>query len=185
MKKMMFVLGIGIVLLAACQMDSETQIIEDSHHNEGALGFQGVPGDKDKHRQLKLSDHELSFYADKTAQYLSNSITRLEQQADFFNQNDVNISHTIEEFIEALADIREETVEIINLDRPKPFNRFHEGHLNFVVELDALDRVLSDMRYPIDDSQYDDARMHYENAIISHKMLEREWLQIAEDYGIF
>ncbi len=164
-------------------MDSESQIIEDSQKDTKPFGFQGVASDKDKHRKEGLATQELHLYADATGQYLSNVIEDLEKHKGFFeNQQDMRAADL---FLDSLADIRTETVEIINLDRPKAFNSFHEIHLSMLVELDILDRVLEDLRDPFDTKQIESARVHYENSIIAFKNLEREWFSVSEEYGIY
>ncbi|WP_413380647.1 hypothetical protein [Alkalihalobacillus sp. 1P02AB] len=185
MKKSFTFLLIAFLLpLAACQVDSESQIIEDSQKNERPLGFQGVASDKDQNRRKGLADEQMMIYADKSGQYLSNVISYLENHAFFF-ENPNNETEALQSFQQALAEIRSQTVELINTERPKTFNGFHEIHLSLLVELDVLDRILMDMRAPIDEKQYHSARVHYENAIISYKSLEREWFSITEEYGIY
>lgn len=54
-----------------------------------------------------------------------------------------------------------------------------------LIEVDALDRALNEMKKPIHPLQYNHVNLYYDNSLLILSQLEREWLSVTEDYGIF
>lgn len=173
-----------LVITTACGADSEAEIVHDveTQQSHPSKGFQLQANNTDLNKQRVLTDSQLSSYADEAGYYISQTITSLEQLAPYFEREKLT-SAEIEEALSVLWNIREQSQAFIDLERPEAFDGFHNVHLSTLVEIDALERVFSDMRPPIHPLQLNNARVYYENAVMSHKLMEREYLSLSEEFG--
>ncbi|GAE28551.1 hypothetical protein JCM9140_4796 [Halalkalibacter wakoensis JCM 9140] len=107
----------------------------------------------------------------------------LEDLASFFDSGNVT-STDVDRTLSKINEIRDKSDQFINTQRPAEFDALHHVHISTLMEIDALDRILTDMKEPIHPLQVTNARVYYENAVLSHKLMEREYLSVTEDLGI-
>ncbi len=173
-------------MLTGCGADSEANIANDVE----AQQFNTIrqipepPSNHSQNRERMVQSEQQEIYASEAGHYLSETATLLENVNDIFEQNQVT-STEINEALSILERIRNESETFVELSRPGVFDGFHHVHLSTLVEIDALRRILEDMKEPVHHLQLTNARVYYENAVMSHKLMEREYLSVTEDLGIY
>jgi hypothetical protein len=184
-KRFLIYLGIGL-LLTGCGTDSEADIVNDveaQQFNAERLGAPEPPSIRDQNRERLVQDEWHTTYSSEAGFYLSETATLLEDLSNLFEENNVRLND-VNVTLSTLDEIRSRSESFIELDRPEAFDGFHHVHLSTLVEIDALRRILSDMKEPIHPMQLTNARVYYENAVMSHKQMEREYFSITEELGI-
>ncbi|MFC0559976.1 hypothetical protein [Halalkalibacter alkalisediminis] len=185
-KKCLFLFVGASILLTSCGVDSEADIandVEAQQFNQERLGPQ-PPSIRGQNRERMAQDERHTAYAHAAGFYLAETATLLEDMTVLFEQNQVN-QENLSATQDKLDEIRQKSEQFINLDRPATFDGFHHVHLATLVELDALRRILDDMQEPIHPLQVTNARVYYENAVMSHKLMEREFMSVTEELGIY
>ncbi|ARK30397.1 hypothetical protein [Halalkalibacter krulwichiae] len=187
MKKNSVILLIGAsIVLSSCGAEDEANIVNDVEAQQ--LQTEQIapeaPSIRQQNRERNRQDNDYSIYANEAGFYLSQTATLLEQIAPIFDKNNVN-TNKLNQTLSLIEQIQSESESFMNLDRPEPFDGFHHVHLATLIEVDALKRVMSDMKNPIHPLQLTNARVYYENAVQSHKLMEREYLSITEELGIY
>ncbi|KHF37955.1 hypothetical protein LQ50_24290 [Halalkalibacter okhensis] len=175
------------LILASCQADSEAEIVDDIEAQQFKANQQNVvpapPSIRDQNKQRILRNTALQSYADEAGHYISETATMLESIAPFFDRANVRVAD-VDHTLSKIQNIRDNSSNFIDLNRPEPFDNMHHVHVSTLMELDALERILKDMKDPVHQLQITNARVYYENAILSHKLMEREYLSVTEDFGI-
>ncbi|WP_227936277.1 DUF6376 family protein [Alkalihalobacillus deserti] len=185
-KKNLFLLVGASILLTSCGADSEADIandVEAQQLNTERLGLE-PPNIKGQNQERLPQDERQTKYANEAGFYLAETASLLENMTTLFQQNQAN-QESLNATISTLDQIRRKSEEFIKLERPEPFDGFHNVHLSTLVELDALRRILEDMKEPIHPLQVTNARVYYENSVMSHKLMEREFLSVTEELGIY
>lgn len=179
-------LAVLLVMITACGADSEADIVEDveAQQSDTSTGMKILTNDTDQNKRRVQKSEHLENYADEAGYYLNQSATLLTQLSPYFDRAELSTSD-LNDVLSILTKIRDERDAFINLERPRAFEGFHNVHLSTLMEIDALERIFRDMRSPTHPLQIDNARVHYENAIMSHKLMEREYLTLMEEYGLY
>ncbi|MDT8859923.1 hypothetical protein N0O92_06735 [Alkalihalobacillus sp. MEB130] len=184
-RQVLFVIGTSLVL-ASCGADSEEEIVHDVEAQQFRSDYHDTPAPpsiRDQNKQRVPRYTAMQSYADEAGHYISETAVLLEDLATFFDQGTVETSD-VDETMDKIELLRNKGEEFINTSRPEPFDALHHVHVSTLMEIDALERILSDMKEPIHPLQVTNARVYYENAVLSHKLMEREYLAVTEDYGI-
>ncbi|MFC0470203.1 hypothetical protein ACFFHM_06600 [Halalkalibacter kiskunsagensis] len=184
-QKLLFIFGTSLIL-ASCGADSEADIVNDIEAQQSEPEFHYYPKPasiRDQNKEKIPENTALESYGDEAGHYISETTTLLETMASLFEQRTVHTTD-VQTVLTQLEELREKSSSFIDLDRPQPFDGLHHVHLSTLIEIDALERVLLDMKEPIHPLQVTNARVYYENAVMSHKLMEREYLSITEELGI-
>ncbi|WP_332630247.1 hypothetical protein [Halalkalibacter flavus] len=186
-KKHVLILFGTSLILASCGADSEADIVGDVEAQQFRAHYQNdvpaPPSIRDQNKQRVPRYTALQSYAEEAGHYISDTATLLEEIAPFFDQPNVQ-SADVDTTLSKIKNIRDKSSEFIDLNRPEPFDSMHHVHISTLMELDALERILKDIKDPVHHLQVTNARVYYENAILSHKLMEREFLSVTEDFGI-
>lgn len=187
MNKKSLILFLGAsILLTSCGTDSEADIandVEAQQYNVERLGPK-PPNIRGQNQERLQQDERYTVYANAAGSYLAETAELLEDMNSIFNQDplqqeDLNATQSI------VDQFRTKSEDFINLERPTPFDGFHHVHLATLMEIDAFRRILEDMQEPIHPLQVTNARVYYENAVMSHKLMEREFLSVTEELGVY
>ncbi|MDV2884419.1 MULTISPECIES: hypothetical protein [Alkalihalophilus] len=185
MKKQMFLILAGMsILFAGCMQDNSADLMEDikQSQTEGTFGAQRFSNNTDQNHAIRRADTELLTYAKEAGVYLEQTINQLEDLAPTF-QEDSFQADSLHSVLSTIHSIKQNSERFHNIRIPHEFEGFHQIHIGFITELTDLERVIDDMREPVDPRQALNARVHYENIMISHKSMEREFMSLSEDYG--
>ncbi len=187
MAKIYIIIWIGFVLLftAACGTDSEAEIIDDvtKQQTDTSNDIRLQSNNTDQNKQRNLLDAQLASYADEAGYYISHTATLLEHLAPYFEQENLSKAD-LNDVLQTLSNIRKASQSFVHLDRPVSFDGFHNVLLSTLVEVDALQRIFSDMREPPHPLQIQNARVYFEKATMSHKLMEKEFLTLTEEFGL-
>ncbi|MDV2683555.1 DUF6376 family protein [Alkalihalophilus lindianensis] len=185
-KKMILLLTSTFVIVTGCMQDNSSDLIHDIKQNEqeGTLGAQRFSNNTDQNRVLHRADTELLAYAKEAAFYLEETINHFEVIAPILQQKTLN-NDSKTSVLSTIHSIKNNSERFHDLRIPHEFEGFHQIHLSFITELTNLERVIDDMREPIDSRQAENARVHYENIMMAHKLMEREYMSLAEEYGFY
>jgi hypothetical protein len=173
-------------LLASCGADSEAEIVHDIEAQQTETEYHYYPKSasiRDQNKENEPRYTTLESYGDEAGHYISETATILENMAPLFEQASLNTTD-VQSILTQLEQLKEKSSAFIDLNRPEPFDGLHNVHLSTLIEIDALERVLIDMKEPIHPLQVTNARVYFENAVMSHKLMEREYLSITEELGI-
>ncbi|WP_100372785.1 hypothetical protein [Bacillus sp. FJAT-45037] len=175
-----------IILLTGCMQDNSAKLIDDVVQNEkeGYYGAQRFPNNTEQNRLKHRADSELIAYAKEAGNFLEHSIEHLESIAPIMQQQTLS-SSDISTVTSTIETLKNQSVIFENVRRPHEFQAFHEGHLTLIHEYNAIERVLFDMKTPVHPLQAENARVHYENAMMSHKLMEREFMSLSEKHGFY
>ncbi len=173
-------------MLASCGADSEAEIVNDIEAQQTETEYHYYPkaaSIRDQNKESVPKYTALESYGDEAGHYISETATILEKMAPLFEQSTVHTTD-VQAVLTQVEELREKSSMFIDLNRPELFDGLHHVHLSTLIEVDALERVLLDMKEPIHPLQVTNARVYYENAVMSHKLMEREYLSITEELGI-
>lgn len=187
MKKFTFIICSGLVFipLSACgQTDSEENIVQDVEVQQfdEDYGFQQRANNADQNEN-QMTNPELTFYANQAGSYISETATLLEKTVRLFEVG-APTATDIDEALATIQELKRQSQSFLTFQPPEAFEGFHHVHVATLVEIDALEKVLMEITEPIHPIVVTNARVHYENAVVSHKLMEREYLSITEEYGL-
>lgn len=186
MKRLRFlVLGLTVVSLIGCGEDSQANIVRDLQAQEQPNDvYHKVQSNTDQNKIKIQTNSVKASYADNVGYYLRNTITHLENLAPFFEDEALN-SDELVTAKQTASQLKERSANLFQKERPAEFEGFHDILQSMLIEVNALERVLTDMRNPAHPLQIQNARVYYENIVITHKQLEMEYQTLAEELGIY
>ncbi len=172
-------------MLSACGADSEAEIVMDAQiEQQSTKPYHGVASNTDQNDVDIHLQSAVVVYADNAGYYLRQTINHLESIAPLF-EDDTLGEHEVKAIQRVIIYIKEKSVDFMAQERPMEFDGFHNINLSLLTEIDALERVLDNMETPISPLQIQNARVYYENSVISHQQLEMEYQSLAEELGFY
>ncbi|WP_088102126.1 hypothetical protein [Halalkalibacter urbisdiaboli] len=171
--------------IAGCRADSETDIARDAEaQQQSSKNYYGVASNTDQNDAKNDLPSAVQVYAENAGYYLRNTINQLESLAPYLENNTLTDEER-KELYEVISNVKSKSEQFLEQERPLEFDAFHDILISMLTEIDAFERILSDMRTPIHPLQVENARVYYENAILTHKQLEMEYQSLAEELGFY
>ncbi|WP_078553378.1 hypothetical protein [Bacillus alkalicellulosilyticus] len=179
-----FIIASSLSLLAGCG-DRGSDIvkgIENQPEGHQGLGIVEPPSIKEQNRERNSVSAETVSFADHFGYYLFSFYANLNEMRPFFlgdSPKAAELQHAIEHF----ADIQDESIQILDLPVPDEFHLLHQAHVATLIELEMLQQSLE--RYDSSDPEaFQKSRIYFENVVINHKQMEREFNSVTEELGI-
>ncbi len=128
---------------------------------------------------------DLQEYADYAGTYIYSVYQYLENVDELFNDEGTMNEEKVKGAIESLQRLLEEHEHYNQIEEPEPFNGLSDVHSVAIYEIELLLEELNKMKKGQSNYSLEHARRHYENAVLSHNLMEREFLSLSEEYGLY
>ncbi|WP_017727934.1 hypothetical protein [Halalkalibacterium ligniniphilum] len=185
-RQIVLIVSTSIFLVVyGCNQDTKEHIMEDVKAQQARLADTTLslpPNNKVQNKARVAKDEALISYVDKAGFYLHESYLHLDQLTALFQTNNPRTEQLA--YSKGIVQkLQRESEPLLKTEPPGPLEGFHTIHVTMMIEIDALERVLQDMKEP-NNAQLLNARSHYEKAVFAHKQAEREYLSVLEEHGL-
>ncbi|MFA9455450.1 hypothetical protein ACERJO_01645 [Halalkalibacter sp. AB-rgal2] len=189
MQRFFLVLIVPLLIISGCAIsDSEEDIVNDltiQQSDENTKEDQPNNMEQNTFLNPNVRTMDLQGYADYTGTYIYSVYQYLETVDELFNDERVINDSIVNDATESLKRLLEEHEHYRQIEEPQPFNGLSDVHSVAIYEIELLLEELNKMKKGQLDNSLEHARRHYENAILSHNLMEREFLSLSEEYGLY
>lgn len=170
--------------------DSEKDIVKDvTEHQTQNMTKEDQPNNMEQNYYIQSQENgatPLNEYADVTGTYIYAMYDQLMQIEPLFRMNDEVSDLGLERARQATKNILNEYENYSKMNTPDVFEGFQDVHSVTIYEIELLHKALNEMNPQSQDTNsLDTARRHYENAIMSHQLMEREFLSLSDELGLY
>lgn len=183
--KLWIVLMVALCLLFGCgQKNVKDLAVQIDEENKTAEKNRYIPLPSNKEQNRKNSNHapEVVDYAEQYGYYLNEIYLHFNEMKDLFYQDDIT-SNNIQKAKQHVAEIESIMNTINKQTTPKEFAGLKAIHAPFINDLSSLEASLNDLD-PNNEIDLQRARLYFENAVTSHKIMQLEYRVTTSELGI-
>ena len=178
------IISAATLLVTSCvnnQADDIARSIEDLQFNDhdGLLHDSNM---KEQNKERVRVELNTATYADEFGYYLDKFYVYMRDIRDFFystSQTNEDVQKVLQT-LDKIETLRDSTLELV---LPEEFIGLHHVHMAALIEFDSLKTTIETMETP-DHTEMVQARVFYENTIISLKQMEREYKEVLMELGL-
>ncbi|MCM3713506.1 hypothetical protein M3202_05380 [Alkalihalobacillus oceani] len=174
------------LLLFGCAMNPQDDLMKnldaEQHKRADSLALHSNNTDQNKVRGLQTND--LQSFASEVGYYLSQSGELLQQISPYFDTPNLGEGE-LDHIYAALTAFEAQSEQLQTLSPPPEFNGFFQVQMSTLIEARALADLITAVAETGDMSQLANGRIYYENVVMAHKLMEREYLNVSEEHGLY
>ncbi|MCM3761315.1 hypothetical protein M3212_11025 [Alkalihalobacillus oceani] len=173
-------------LLSGCGMNPQADLVKnlEAEQNKPADNLALHSNNTDQNKVRGLQTNELQSFASEVGYYLAQSGELLREISPYFDSP--NLAPGELQHIEAaLTAFETQSEQLQALTPPPEFNGFFQVQMSTLIEARALSDLITAVADSGDMSQLANGRIYYENVVMSHKLMEREYLNVSEEHGLY